>query len=774
MDRGGCSVHQRNHLRGSWLTLITALAIVLTGALAAGASAGKSQAGACASIDRLGLEKQMNARAAEILVACGRAPSGTSRVDSSGSAFSALTQLVRRPNVYGGTDKNLVTGGEGVFPHVTQSETQVWAQGNTVVAIFNDSKDVAPPPPPAPPVCLASGAYSTDLGVNFTNIHPFCTGHGTNYGDPGVVYDVAHAKWVAVFLATGCGGQGLGIWTSPDGATWTAPSCAHNGTADDRESIWVDNSASSPYYGRIYVTWNDFAGVGNIYSTYSNDGGLTWSAPVQVQSGTFIRNVQVTAGLDGRVFIAGMNEGGGGANPRINIAYYSANGGTTWTAVTMGASFTGPGDSNCTSNTYFRTMFSGYWRHMGWGDMGAGPSGIIHYAYAAHGTGDPGDIMYTRSTDNGATWSVPIKIDDDLATTRAQWQPSLSVAPGGQVFISWYDARQTTGTSYERWARLSNDNGATWQPAMVMSDVISPLPGQPDPNIQACYAGDYDRSYGNSTAFHSTWVDGRVSISGQAQQDVFYDKQTVGPPPPPAPNLVHDLTTLFDSNSNGHIDPGEDFGIDERIRNAGNAGATGISGVLTSATPGITITTGSSAYPDIPAGAMGTNTPRFMGSASNSLPCGGDVSFHLALTTGQGPFSVNFTVPEAECPNYTITTQTGQEIVAGTADTGNHCDDCVTMITLPFPVYIYGVPYTSASVVSNGNIQFTTMSTAFGNVCLPSPNHGRAFFPYWNDLLTNGAGQGIFTVTTGLAPNRVFYIEWRAGYFSGGGGPGGV
>ena len=128
-------------------------------------------------------------------------------------------------------------------------------------------------------------------------------------------------------------------------------------------------------------------------------------------------------------------------------------------------------------------------------------------------------------------------------------------------------------TAYERFARLSPDNGATWGNDEVMSDAVSPLPLQPDGNVQPCYTGDYDRSYSNTAAHYVSWVDGRVLISGQSQQDVFFDKQTVGPPPPPSPNLVHDLTTLFDGNANGYIDPGESFGLDERIRNAGNAGA---------------------------------------------------------------------------------------------------------------------------------------------------------------------------------------------------------
>lgn len=36
--------------------------------------------------------------------------------------------------------------------------------------------------------------------------------------------------------------------------------------------------------------------------------------------------------------------------------------------------------------------------------------------------------------------------------------------------------------------------------------------------------------------------------------------------------------------------------------------------------------------------------------------------------------------------DYAITTQTGQPIVPGATDIGNHCDDCTTAVILPFHV----------------------------------------------------------------------------------------
>ena len=46
------------------------------------------------------------------------------------------------------------------------------------------------------------------------------------------------------------------------------------------------------------------------------------------------------------------------------------------------------------------------------------------------------------------------------------------------------------------WSRKSNDNGASWLPDDMLSDVVSPLPAQPDPNIVSVYVGDYD--YGSA------------------------------------------------------------------------------------------------------------------------------------------------------------------------------------------------------------------------------------------------------------------------------------
>jgi hypothetical protein len=286
----------------------------------------------------------------------------------------------------------------------------------------------------------------------------------------------------------------------------------------------------------MYVSWNDFAAGGNLKVRYSTDNGNTWPNERQLAPASpFIRDTQITVDkVTGDVYVAGMNEGGGGlAGPRNNLIYRSTDGGNTWTNTYTGPTFAASGRANCTANSYFVCMYSpDTWREMGWGEPAA-YNGVVSYVYAQHGAGsDAGDVEYIRSTDKGVTFSAPLKLNTDT-TTRAQWQPNLSVSDTGDLFAMWYDERGSTTCTvgnpsvpcYQMFARQSTDNGVTWQTDMAFSDVISPLPGQPDGTVQPNYQGDYDYGTADASNHYSSWDDGRVTISGQSQQDVFFDKQ---------------------------------------------------------------------------------------------------------------------------------------------------------------------------------------------------------------------------------------------------------
>src|SRR5262249_38259906 len=114
--------------------------------------------------------------------------------------------------------------------------------------------------------------------------------------------------------------------------------------------------------------------------------------------------------------------------------------------------------------------------------------------------------------------------------------------------------------------------------------------------------------------------------------------------------------------------------------------------------------------------------------------------------------------------SYTFLSGSGFTVPQGTHDIGNHCDDCTTLIHLPFAARLFGQRYTQALVSSNGNVQFTagTNPTQYINSTFPDTELGAAIAPYWDDLNTDRAFEGIFTRTKGSGHQRTFIIEWRA------------
>ena len=520
----------------------------------------------CSTIHEKGIDKMENLRAGLIMIACGESPGGSA---SPAGAFSQFVQkLLPVPLAYGAGDVDLVTGPD-TPPHVIQSETYTNANPdnpNQIVVAYNDSR------------CAASNNFSalsvsTDGGTTFTRVTNAggCSPFANTFGDPVILYNKPTGTWFTVWI-DGNGSCTMGGYksTNPSDPTSWTHFCVHSNGGDDRESGWADNNPSSPHFGNMYVSWNDFNFPdANIFVSRSTDNGLTWSSAIQVSgAGTFIRDVQITGDFPtGDLYIAGMDEGGGGfPHNDINHIYRSTDGGSTWTNTYTGPSFPGPG---VTAVGYFAQMFSdggGYWRHEGWGEPAAF-NGVVHLVYAQHGTGaDPGDVYYIRSTDMGVTFGAPLKLNTD-ATTRPQWQPNLSVSPAGTVFAMWYDARESASCTkgnpavpcYRMWARKSNDNGVTWLPDDTFSDVVSPLPGQSDPNIQPTYAGDYDYGSALLTKHLTSWDDGRVTIANASQQDTFTDRELAGlsvtTTEPACNSVIFTQPTDFTVNVSVAVDP---------------------------------------------------------------------------------------------------------------------------------------------------------------------------------------------------------------------------
>jgi hypothetical protein len=150
-------------------------------------------------------------------------------------------------------------------------------------------------------------------------------------------------------------------------------------------------------------------------------------------------------------------------------------------------------------------------------DRSGGPrNGWLYMVYTDEPTDENHDmeIMLRRSTDNGATWSAAVRVNDD-ATTRSQFLPHIALdQANGNLAIAWHDARNDSGAGAgstngianddaQFWGTFSIDGGVTYLPNFAISD------GTSNANVAASPVdyGDYRWSSFVNGVFQPVWAD---------------------------------------------------------------------------------------------------------------------------------------------------------------------------------------------------------------------------------------------------------------------------
>jgi hypothetical protein len=208
---------------------------------------------------------------------------------------------------------------------------------------------------------------------------------------------------------------------------------------EDKEWIAVDNSSAATS-GNVYVSWTHFVGNNDwIDFSRSTNGGLSWSAPVQVslpaQNGA-VQGSQVAVGPNGEVYLAYEVFFVGGQ--RKLYLTKSTNG---------GQSFSSP----VAITPYFsEPSFNSTYRKDSFPSLAVGPEGNVYVAYAAQlgkGRTSSTDVEFIYSTNGGASFSSAVTLNQ--VTTGQQFFPALAVDQGtGAVYASWFDTRNSSSARY--------------------------------------------------------------------------------------------------------------------------------------------------------------------------------------------------------------------------------------------------------------------------------------------------------------------------------------
>ncbi|HEV2760379.1 MAG TPA: hypothetical protein VGV86_12500 [Acidimicrobiales bacterium] len=201
----------------------------------------------------------------------------------------------------------------------------------------------------------------------------------------------------------------------------------------------------------------------------SEDGGRTWSAPVEAQAPEEkVREIAPPViGRDGSVYVAWRNRDDPANAPHPIVVAKSSDGGVTWTRTPIADATPPPtGIPAPTGNA-------------GFPKMAADPTtGNLYVTYLGFDFGDL-DVLLQRSTDGGATWSQPLRVNDDPRGNGVrQTTPDISVAPNGRVDIVWFDSRTTLpspivprpGGQGDIYYASSTDRGATFSGNRRISD----------------------------------------------------------------------------------------------------------------------------------------------------------------------------------------------------------------------------------------------------------------------------------------------------------------
>ncbi len=393
------------------------------------------------------------------------------------------------------------------------------------------------------------------------------SGNTCQGGDPSVAYS---ARDHVFFASQLCFFRGLPqsevqIYLSrDDGRTWTpgrqaaiaatnfspAMAGADPSIFNDRETITVDNTPTSPHYGRLYVTWTKFHMLPSGFSDY---------CPIQLAYTDSVPQFNPALTTFQHTAVVPDNPGGNGLGPSANqdsqpvvepsgalhVSYVeeecntsidhhlwirnSADGGATFgNGVQIdkpGQFLDNPDPGDLLPNKNFRAPIAPSLNY-----NTATNTLAFMYQNNLDRQHSGANISVQTSTDGGKTWSNMRWVSVDKTGKPArndQYFSWVTSDPSGTFRAIWLDNRNDPGNKLiDTWEGISHDNGKTW-----VNRRLSTALWNPDLAFftSGAFIGDYMGAVAGKHVFYPVWVDGRntaIARTGIGNTDIFTN---VGP-----------------------------------------------------------------------------------------------------------------------------------------------------------------------------------------------------------------------------------------------------
>jgi hypothetical protein len=289
--------------------------------------------------------------------------------------------------------------------------------------------------------------------------------------------------------------NGVYLSSSDDGGrTWSDPVAVHSGTQtfDDKESVVVDTRDDSPYKGRVYVGWDsiDASRQQPELIAYSDDGGRSFQPPATLTTQGSNLGIVPLVGPGGIVHAVWLSYQGRQA---LLLAAHSTDGGQTWSPpVTISAVSASGVDGSRTGSGLPSAAIDGH-------------TGALYVVWEDDRfTPGTDQVVLSRSTDGGQTWSGPQRVSDGPGDAP-NFTPAVAVTPEGWVGVSYYSLRNSPShVLVDEYLAVSKDGGQQFANSQRLTASSWDL--RFAAAADGFFLGDYQGIAASAKTFYPLWI----------------------------------------------------------------------------------------------------------------------------------------------------------------------------------------------------------------------------------------------------------------------------